>query len=74
LRIAQDEEKGKRYFFYLVTYDKAGEPDECLIYRADEVLGWCDLKPQNFVVVTPKGFEKHLNREAQRGISQESDG
>lgn len=73
LRIAQDEEKGKRYFFYLVTYDRAGEPDNCLIYRADEVLGWCDLKPQNFMVVAPKGFEKHMNREAPRGMSEEID-
>ena len=69
LRIAQDEEKGKRYFFYLVTYDKAGEPDNCLIYRADEVLDWCDLRPQDFMVVAPKGFEKHVNREAPHGMS-----
>lgn len=73
LRIAQDEEKGKCYFFYLVTYDEAGEPDNCLIYRADEVLDWCDLKPQNFMVVAPKGFEKHVNRVAPHGKSEKTE-
>ncbi|HEX7388130.1 MAG TPA: DUF3883 domain-containing protein [Castellaniella sp.] len=66
LRKAQDDENGKHYFFYLVTYDKAGEPEDCLIYRAEEVLDWCDLKPQNFMVVAPTGFAKHLNREPSR--------
>lgn len=58
LRIAQSEEKGKCYFFYLVTYDGDGEPTDCLVYRAADVLSWCDITPQNFMVKAPKGFEK----------------
>jgi hypothetical protein len=60
LRMAQDEELGSRYFFYLVTYDKHGEPEQCLIYRASDVLGWCDLLPQTFMVKAPNGFHKHV--------------
>ncbi|SEF26701.1 DUF3883 domain-containing protein [Variovorax sp. NFACC27] len=62
LRIAQSEGQGKRYFFYLVTYDRDGEPTDCLVYRAVDVLGWCDLLPQNFMVKAPKGFEKGVHR------------
>jgi hypothetical protein len=67
LRIAQDDEKGRRYFFYLVTYDKDGEPDDCLIYRAADVLGWCELKPQNFVVELPRGFGKRTHPDPKAG-------
>jgi len=62
LRKAQDEKTGKNYFFYLVTYDKYEEPEDCLIYKAEEVLSWCDLKPQNFLALAPKGFDKHMER------------
>ena len=67
LRLAQDDEIGPNYFFYLVTYDKNGEPEGCRSFRAADVLEQCQLKPQNFMVVAPKGFEKHDSREAEDG-------
>ncbi|RYE43572.1 MAG: DUF3883 domain-containing protein [Hyphomicrobiales bacterium] len=64
LRLAQDDEVGPNYYFYLVTYDSDGEPQGCSSFRAADVLDLCELKPQNFMVVAPKGFEKHDSREA----------
>lgn len=66
LRTAQSGEHGLRYFFYLVTYGRDGEPDGCLVYRAADVLGWCALMPQNFMVKAPKGFEKLVQRDVKK--------
>jgi len=67
LRLAQDDVVCQSYYFYLVTYNKSGEPEDCLIYRADEVLDLCVLKPQNFLVDVPPGFERHETRETDAG-------
>lgn len=67
LRMAQDDEIGPNYYFYLVTYDKKGEPEGCHSFRAADVLERCHLKPQNFMVVAPKGFEKYDSRDAEAG-------
>ncbi|MCM2621505.1 DUF3883 domain-containing protein [Alcaligenes faecalis] len=64
LRLAQDDEIGPNYYFYLITYGNKGEPESCHSFRAADVLEWCQLKPQNFMVIAPKGFEKHDGREA----------
>ena len=72
LRLAQDDEIGPNYYFYLVTYDKKDEPEGCHSFRAADVLEWCQLKPQNFMVVAPKGFEKHDSREAEDGKSRKA--
>lgn len=74
LRLAQDDEIGPHYYFYLVTYDKNGEPDACHSFRAADVLEWCLLKPQTFMVVAPKGFERHDSREAEAGKSRKTKG
>lgn len=63
-----DEEPN--YYFYLVTYGKDGEPEECHSFRAADVLDSCKLKPQNFMVVMPKGFETHESREAEVGTTK----
>lgn len=67
LRMAQDDEIGPNYYFYLVTYDKKGEPEGCHSFRATDVLERCHLKPQNFMVVAPKGFETYDSRDAEAG-------
>lgn len=72
LRRAQEDEIGPNYYFYLVTYDKKGEPESCHSFRAADVLERCQLKPQNFIVVAPKGFEKHDSREVEAGKSKKT--
>lgn len=67
LRLAQDNEIGPNYYFYLVTYDKNGEPEGCHSFRAADVLERCHLKPHNFMVVAPKGFEKYDSRDSEAG-------
>jgi hypothetical protein len=67
LRLAQDDEIGPNYYFYLVTYDKNGEPEGCHSFRAADVLERCHLKPHNFMVVAPKGFEKYDSRDSEAG-------
>lgn len=72
LRVAQDDKTGPNYYFYLVTYDKNGEPEDCHSFRAADVLEQSQLKSHNFMVVTPKGFEKHDNREAETRKSKKA--
>jgi len=72
LRLAQDDEIGPNYYFYLVTYDKKGEPESCHSLRAADVLERCQLKPQNFMVVAPRGFERHDSHEAEAGRSRKA--
>lgn len=73
LRIAQDEKEGKRYFFYLVTYDRDGEPEDCLIYRAEDIQAWCDLLPQTFMVKAPRGLEKRMHKDGKPGKAESKD-
>jgi Domain of unknown function (DUF3883) len=41
---------GDDYFFYLVFYDKDGDPVEVKPYKADEMYDMCDLGPNGYVV------------------------
>lgn len=62
LRVAQSEEHGPRYFFYLVTYGKDGEPEDCHVLRSADVLAWCGLTAQSFLVKAPADMLKRVAR------------